>query len=165
MARKSTQRTILPSVLDRLIDHEPANRAEPRSWRSQSLKELKDSVRRDLEWMLNARRTPAEPPASAKELRRSVYNYGLPDSTGVALRSQDERARLARAVEGAISAFEPRLVNVRVSISPVAPSAKVVHFQIEALLRTEPAPERVYFDSTLELTSGEYEIEGESRAG
>jgi type VI secretion system protein ImpF len=68
-------------------------------------------------------------------------------------------------VEATISAFEPRLVNVSVSISPAAPAAKVVHFQIEALLRTEPAPERVYFDSTLELSSGEYEIEGETRAG
>jgi type VI secretion system protein ImpF len=165
MARKTTHRTILPSVLDRLIDREPGNRAEPHSWRTQSLKELKDSVRRDLEWLLNTRRTPAEAPASAKELRRSVYHYGLPDSTGLALRSQEERSRLARAVEATISAFEPRLVNVSVSISPAAPAAKVVHFQIEALLRTEPAPERVYFDSTLELSSGEYEIEGETRAG
>lgn len=40
-----------------------------------------------------------------------------------------------------------------------------IHFQIEALLRTEPSPERVYFDSTLELTSGEYQVEGEERAG
>jgi len=164
LAKKSTQRTILPSVLDRLIDREPANRAEPLSWRTQSLKELKDSVRRDLEWLLNARRTPAEPPTTAKELWRSVYCYGLPDSTGLALRSSEERSRLARAVEAAISAFEPRLVNVSVIIPPAPAAAKVVHFQIEAMLRTEPAPERVYFDSTLELTSGEYEVEGEARA-
>jgi hypothetical protein len=32
------------------------------------------------------------------------------------------------------------------------------------LLRTDPAPARVSFDTTLELTSGEYEIEGESHA-
>jgi len=165
VARKSSERTILPSVLDRLIDREPGNRAEPSSWRTQSLKELKASVRRDLEWLLNARRNPIDPPASAKELRRSVYFYGLPDSTGIALRSQDERSRLARVVEAAVSAFEPRLVNVRVSIPPTPPAAKVVHFQIEALLRTEPAPERVFFDSTLELISGEYEVEGETRAG
>jgi type VI secretion system protein ImpF len=164
VAKKSTQRTILPSVLDRLIDREPANRAEPQSWRTQSLKELKDSVRRDLEWLLNARRTPAEPPITSKELWRSVYCYGLADSTGVALRSAEQRSRLARAVETAISSFEPRLVNVTVTIPPAAPAAKVVHFQIEAMLRTHPAPERVYFDSTLELTSGEFEVEGEPRA-
>ena len=95
----------------------------------------------------------------------SVYTYGLPDSTGLALRSADERARLARAVEFAISTFEPRLVNVSVTIPAMAPSSMKVHFQIEALLHTEPAPERVYFDSTLELSSGEYEVEGEAGAG
>jgi type VI secretion system protein ImpF len=165
VARKSSERTILPSVLDRLIDKEPGNRAEPSNWRTQSLKEVKASVRRDLEWLLNARRNPVEAPASAKELRRSVYSYGLPDSTGIALRSQEERSRLARAVEAAISAFEPRLINVRVTVPPAAVGAKVVHFQIEAVLRTEPAPERVFFDSTLELISGTYEVEGEARAG
>jgi len=155
---------MLPSVLDRLIDYEPANRNEPQSWRTQSLKELKNSVRRDLEWLLNSRRTPEEPPLASKELWRSVYCFGLPDSTGLALRSNEERKRLSYAVEQAVAAFEPRLVNVTVTVPPVAPAAKVVHFQIEALLRTEPAPERVYFDSVLELTSGEYEVEGEARA-
>jgi type VI secretion system protein ImpF len=165
VARKSTPRTILPSVLDRLIDREPGNRSEPANWRTQSLKELKDSVRRDLEWLLNARRIPIEPRAALKELWHSVYTYGLPDSTGLALRSAEDRARLARAVEFAISTFEPRLVNVSVTIPATAPSSMKVHFQIEALLHTEPAPERVYFDSTLELSSGEYEVEGEARAG
>jgi len=165
VAKKSAQYTMLPSVLDRLIDREPNNRNEPQSWRSQSLKELKDSVRRDLEWLLNARRTPAEAPASAKELWRSVYSYGLPDSTGISLRSPEERGRLARAVEAAVAAFEPRLVNVVVSVPAIEAGSKVIHFQIEALLRTEPSPERVYFDSTLELISGEYEVEGEARAG
>ncbi len=155
---------MLPSVLDRLIDHEPANRAEPQSWRAQSLKEMKDAVRRDLEWLLNSRRTPQEPLLTSKELWRSVYCFGLPDSTGLALRSSDERKRLSHAVEAAVAAFEPRLVNVRVTIPPASPTAKVIHFQIEALLRTEPAPERVYFDSVLELTSGQYEVEGEQRA-
>lgn len=165
MARKDTQRTLLPSVLDRLIDREPANRAEPQSWRVQSAKEMKAAVRRDLEWLLNARRTPVEPPGSSKNLWRSVYCFGLPDSTGISVRSEDERTRLARAVEQAITYFEPRLTNVSVSIPTTAASSKVVHFQIEALLRTEPAPERIYFDSTLELISGEYEVEDEARAG
>ena len=101
---------------------------------------------------------------TSKELWRSVYCFGLPDSTGLALRSSDERKRLSHAVEAAVAAFEPRLVNVRVTIPPAAPTAKVIHFQIEALLRTEPSPERVYFDSVLELTSGQYEVEGEARA-
>jgi type VI secretion system protein ImpF len=165
VARRAIPKSIQPSVLDRLIDREPNHRNEPASWRTQSLKELKSSVRRDLEWLLNSRRTPLEPPQSFKELWHSIYCYGLPDSTGLALRSVEDRARLARAVEFAISAFEPRLTHVAVNIPAAAPSSMKVHFQIEALLHTEPAPERIYFDSTLELTSGEYQVEGEERAG
>jgi len=155
---------MLPSVLDRLIDRDPTNRNEPQTWRTQSIKELKDSVRRDLEWLLNSRRTPIEPPDSAKELWQSVYCFGLPDTTGLALRSTDDRKRLGTVVEIAIAAFEPRLQNVKVSVPAATPSARIVHFQIEALLRMEPAPERVFFDTKLEISSGEYQVEGEARA-
>lgn len=165
MAKKpSQQRAILPSLIDRLIDREPGNRKEAQDARNQSLKELKDSVRRDLEWLLNSRRCPVEPAPSAKELWRSVYCFGLPDITGVALRSGEDRNRLARMVETVVATFEPRLQNVTVSMKPVALDSHVLRFQIEALLRTEPAPARVFFDTTLELTKGEYEVAGETRA-
>ena len=66
MARKSHERSIRPSLLDRLIDEEPGNRGEAPDRRAQSLKELKDSVRRDLEWLLNSRRPPVEPAQSRR---------------------------------------------------------------------------------------------------
>ena len=164
MAKLGTQRTIQPSLIDRLIDREPENRKEAQEMRNQSLRELKDAVRRDLEWLLNSRRSPAEPPESAKELWRSVYCFGLPDITGASLSSGDDRQRLARMVEAAIATYEPRLQNVTVSMKPVAGEIHVLRFQIEGLLRTEPAPARVFFDTTLELTKGEYEVTGDTRA-
>ena len=164
MAKLGTQRTIQPSLIDRLIDREPENRKEAQEMRNQSLRELKDAVRRDLEWLLNSRRSPAEPPESAKELWRSVYCYGLPDITGVSLSSGDDRQRMARMVESAIATYEPRLLNVTVSMKPATGEVHVLRFQIEGLLRTEPAPARVFFDTTLELTKGEYEVTGDSRA-
>jgi type VI secretion system protein ImpF len=163
--KRLSSKTLQPSVLDRLIDMEPNNRNEATSSRAQSFKEMKDSVRRDLEWLLNTTRSIVEPPSAARELWKSVYCYGLPDITGVGLKSQDERRRLARVVEVAIADFEPRLMNVVVSI-PQATASRIVHFQIEALLRMEPAPERVFFDTTLELISGQYEVKGDvPRAG
>jgi type VI secretion system protein ImpF len=164
MARKSHERSIKPSLLDRLIDEEPRNRAEAPDRRAQSLKELKDSVRRDLEWLLNSRRPPVEPAPTAKELWRSVYCYGLPDTTGLAVTSAEDRNRMARMVATAVAAFEPRLMNVTVTMQPAAASTRVLHFQIEALLRMEPTPARVFFDTKLELTSGEYEVTGDARA-
>jgi len=164
VAKKPYQHVLQPSLIDRLIDREPGNRKEAQDSRNQSLKELKDSVRRDLEWLLNSRRCPVEPPASAKELRRSVYFYGLPDTTGMSIASGEDRNRLARMLEGVVSAYEPRLLNVTVSMKPVTADSHVLRFQIEALLRSEPAPARVFFDTTLELTKGEYEVAGETRA-
>ena len=164
MAGKPIDRSIRPSLLDRLIDEEPGNRNEAPDRRAQSLKELKDSVRRDLEWLLNSRRSPAEPALSAKELWRSVYCYGLPDTTGLAMTSAEDRTRMARMVASAVAAFEPRLTNVTVSMDPPTASSRVLHFQIEGLLKMEPSPARVFFDTKLELSSGEYEVTGDDRA-
>src|SRR5205085_952010 len=47
---------LVPSVLDRLLDDDPAVTTEPARNRSQMLRELKLSVRRDIESLLNARR-------------------------------------------------------------------------------------------------------------
>ena len=164
MAKRSLERSIERSLLDRLIDDEPRNRAEAPDRRSQSLKELKDSVRRDIEALLNSRRSPAEPALSAKELWRSVYCYGLPDTTGMAMASPEDRHRMAQMVGSTITAFEPRLRNVSVTLEPGSPSSRILHFRIEALLHLEPSPARVYFDTTLELISGEYEVTGDARA-
>jgi type VI secretion system protein ImpF len=163
MARKPAGPALLPSLLDRLIDREPHNRLEAAGARAQSLEELHESVRRDLEWLLNTRRPPVPSASLGKQLTRSVYSYGLPDTTGLSASSDEDRSRLARLMETAIAQFEPRLTNVSVTI-PAAPHGRLLHFQIAALLRAEPAPARVYFDTTLELTSGEYAIQGNSRA-
>lgn len=46
---------ITPSIVDRLLDFEPTNPNEAPKSRSQGMRELKQSVRRDLEWLLNTR--------------------------------------------------------------------------------------------------------------
>jgi type VI secretion system protein ImpF len=121
-------------------------------------------VRRDLEWLLNSRRPPWEPAPAAKELWRSVYCYGLPDTTSLAMTSDEDRNRMVRMVASAVAAFEPRLMNVRVNMEPASSTSRVLHFQIEALLRMEPSPARVFFDTTLELANGEYAVAGDDRA-
>ena len=37
----------------------------------------------------------------------------------------------------------------------------MVRFQVEALLRMDPSPEHVVFDTVLEVARGEYAVEGE----
>lgn len=152
------------SLLDRLIDREPAVRAEAIATQAQSLRDLKISIRRDLEFLLNARRPPVEIPEGSQELQHSVFYYGLPDISGLAVSSSKDQKVLMAMIERVIADYEPRLTNVVVSLQPTPGKARVLRFVIEALLLIEPAPERIAFDTTLELTSGEYSVEGKDRA-
>ena len=62
--------------------------------------------------------------------------------------------------------FEPRLRGIKVvPLEPVAGSPHVMRFQIDGLLEMDPAPEHISFDTTLQLSSGEYQVKGDSSAG
>ena len=153
MPRKPGDSPVTLSVLDRLIDEEPKVRAEAPPTRSQSVRDLKNALRRDLEWLLNTRQPIDPPPEDATELPRSLYMYGLPDITSMSLSSLEDRQRLGRVMETVIANFEPRLANLKVRFAET-PEAEshVLRFVIEGLLRIDPAPEYVTFDTVLEVT-------------
>lgn len=162
MSRPDPDLAVTISILDRLIDLNPDVSADPPANRTQSVRQLKASLRRDLEWLLNTRRNPDEVPETYEELFRSLYNYGLPDVTSMGLNSPRDRQRLLRMVEQTIEIFEPRLTQVRVSaIDNTSSGPRILRFQIEGLLKMDPAPEQVLFDTVLQLNSGEYQIKGD----
>jgi type VI secretion system protein ImpF len=162
MPAPNTQGPVTLSVLDRLIDQEPKNRSEALPTYAQTLRTLKASLRRDLESLLNARRTLQEAPDSASELQRSVYHYGLPDLTSLSARSATDQNKLLKIIETTVTNFEPRLANVKVSLAPVTGNNRLLRFVIEGMLRIDPAPEHVAFDTVLELASGQYEVRGQA---
>ena len=152
-------------LLDRLIDNDPKSPADSPVSRAQSVRLLKISVRRDLEWLLNTRRNPEEAPDSMKELSQSLYNYGLPDFSSFSVNAPRDRDRLLLELEDALALFEPRLRDVRVSlIEAPAGYSRMLRFQIEGMLVMDPVAERVSFDTTLQLNSGEYQVRGEAGA-
>ncbi len=156
---------VTASVLDRLIDREPRQLDDSQVSRSQSVRQLKAGLRRDLEWLLNTRRNPQPAPDSMVEVSQSVYNYGLPDFATVSLNNPKDRDWLLVEVERCVAVFEPRLRDVRVSfLEAPGLNARTLHFQIEGLLEMDPAPEQVSFDTILQLTSGDYQIRGERSA-
>jgi type VI secretion system protein ImpF len=160
MARQD-ELVVTPSVLDRLIDLEPRQAEDSPSSRAQSVRRLRSSVRRDLEWLLNTRRNPDEAPESMAELSHSVYNYGLPDFSAVNWNSSKDRDWLLLEVERTVAMFEPRLKDVRVTLLDEPGLNRTLHFQIEGMLQMDPAPEQVSFDTVLQLTNGEYQIRGD----
>lgn len=161
MARGAGETTITISVLDRLIDAEPDNRLENPLSRSQSVRLLKNAVRRDLEWLLNTRRIADPPDEGLKEVCRSTHVYGLPDLSAISVGSSGDRNRLVRQLLSAINLFEPRLTNVRVVLVEVPDSGKKdVRLRIEAMLRMDPVPEPISFDTVIELKSGNCHLSG-----
>ena len=165
MARKPADSPVTVSVFDRLIDHDTKIRAEAPSTRLQSMREMKAGLRRDLEWLLNTRQPLDEVPQGATVLPHSLFTYGLPDITSMSVNSTDDRDRLARIMETALLRFEPRLANPKVKfVHSGEGKAHVIRFAIEGLLRIDPAPEYVSFDTVLELVSRAYDVKGEPGA-
>jgi type VI secretion system protein ImpF len=165
MDRNGGQFAVTLSVLDRLIDEEPGMLDRVQVSRAESVRALKSSVRRDLEWLLNTRRTAVPPPDSLRELSRSAYVFGLPDFSAYSLASAPDRARLMRDLHWAEKTFEPRLDQVHIVPVEDDPLSHALHFRIDGLLVMDPAPERVTFDTVLELTSGQYQVKGDANAG
>ena len=158
MALNPQQRPVQQSILDRLLDAEPYSTVEAPQTRSQSIRQLKAALRRDLEWLLNTRQC-IETVDGFPELRTSVFTYGLPDITSIRLESGQDEQRLLRAMETAIQVIEPRLANVRViAVEPLTKRARELRFHIEGLLLLDPAPELIAFDTTLDVSRGDYEV-------
>jgi type VI secretion system protein ImpF len=154
---------LLPSVLDRLIDTAPDVRREPSRGRNQTLRELKQAVRRDLENLLNTRVRCVPWPSELKEIKRSLVNYGIPDLTGSSFGSAKEREEFCRTIRGIIAQYETRLKNLSVRLVDSSESIdRTIRFHIDAVLHAEPAPEPIQFDSTLRLTTATFEVKGES---
>lgn len=179
MQPRDTDRTVRLSVLDRLLADadDPASddasgaaddaarvRKTGTPW-SRSVTQHKASLLRDLEWLLNTRRTIEPAPASHPETQRSVHHFGLPDLTSMAAGADDVRRRLLRQVEEAIQLFEPRLSRVRVLAGEDAPGGgREVRFTVEGVLQMDPEPERVSFETVLETSSGTFRLNGGARA-
>lgn len=149
---------ITPSILDRLLDFDPKVSTEAPKSRSRGIQELKQSVRRDLEWLLNTRHTADKVPEDLEEVNKSIAIYGLPDFTGLSSKNSDDRKNLIRSVETALRVFEPRFMNLKVTLEEINSVERGVRFRIQATLRVEPTPEPVVFDTVLQMGSGGFEV-------
>jgi type VI secretion system protein ImpF len=165
MPRWEPEQIVTQSILERLIDLQPNSGVETPPTRAQSVRQLKAALRRDLEWLLNTRRTPDPAGEEYRETSKSLFNYGLPDITSFNWESARDRTRLARFIEDVVHTYEPRIGRLRVvPIEADAGNRHILRFQIEGMLEMDPAPEHVSFDTVLQLTSGEYQVKGEPSA-
>ena len=156
-----------PSLLDRLTDHEPDRSQEPRDARILSEGQMRESVRRDLTWLLNTTHLAAVQDLSAyPEVQRSVINYGILDLAGQTLSGVDEGA-LERAIREAVLLFEPRLLRETLKLKVLADDENghnTLVFDIEGEMWAEPVPRAVFLRTEINLEDGVARVE-EVRAG
>ncbi|ROS00044.1 type VI secretion system protein ImpF [Sinobacterium caligoides] len=114
------------------------------------LQELKEGVRFDLECLFNARYRCFSADSKYQHLEDSLLNYGLPDLSTINLSTQVARVKFCRQIEETITKFDPRIKSARVSASDnIDHDDPSIRFRVEARLFTNPAPETVIFDSSL----------------
>jgi type VI secretion system protein ImpF len=148
-------------LFDRLVDRDPRLHHELRPTRTLDRRGLRESVRRELEQLFNTRcpfpshRLPIQ--------ERTVIDYGVPDFTVFSARSYDDRVRLADLLRRTIEAFEPRLIDVHVSLELQPGNDLALVGIIEAKVLTDTVPEPVSFETALDMKEGKIEVHAGSR--
>lgn len=151
------------SVLDRLLDDEPDVATEPVHSQAQVLRTLRQSVRRDLENLLNTRYRCVSWPPNLDQLENSLVNYGIPDFTSAGYDAGEDSTWLLSAIENAIRMFEPRVTRVKVHpLESGAALSRTLSFRIDAELNVESFSESLRFESALDATTGQFSVEGTS---
>jgi type VI secretion system protein ImpF len=132
-----------------------------------SMRRLRESVQRDLGWLLNsASLDTTEDLTPYPHVAKSVANYGMPSFAGTALHSIDPNVTAARIRE-AIENFEPRLSNVQVIVDSEegeGRDAMTLSFRIEGELWGQPLTQHVVLHTHIDVETGDVRV-GESTAG
>lgn len=154
MASMNKKKHIRPSILDRLLDDDPQSNVEPMENQHQRLQELRSSVRRDLENLLNTRYRIIKPADEYREVESSLLNYGLPDLATVNISDLEKRREFTHTLERIIKHYEPRFKDVKIQYQDNKDQTdRTLKFRIDATLYADPAPEVIVFDSILEPIS------------
>ena len=155
---ESARRPQLP-LLDRLIDDAPDVQRDPPLSAAEAVAMLRRSVRRDIEALLNARRRWRSWPEGYGELALSPVGYGISDFSAGAFNDPAQRDRLRSQIEAMVRRFEPRLTQVRVVLVESDNTLDAtLRLRIEALLRTDPAPEPIAFDTLIDVATAEVQV-------
>jgi len=156
------QRAQLP-LLDRLIDDAPDVAHDPPLAAAAAVAMLRRSVRRDIEALLNARRRWRSWSPGYTELAESPVGYGISDFAAGAFNDPAQRDRLRYQIEQTIRRFEPRLAEVHVVLLDADNTLEAtLRLRIEGMLRVEPAPEPIAFDTLVDAATAEVQVKSNS---
>jgi len=159
MAENIDKRPVLASLLDRLTDDEPDREQEVPVVGRKLDRQLRESMRRDIEGFLNTRRRALPLPAELTNVQGTILDYGIPDFVGRTLASERRRKQFLRTIEDYLRRHEPRFKSVSLEmLGNVDEVERSFHFRIDAVVYAEPAPESLLFDSRVEPVSRLFKV-------
>ena len=140
-------------LFERLTDENPNTPGEAQPFRIYGVTALRESVQRELSRLLNTRSPALGGPMDERD--RTVIDYGIPDFSHVGPASTTDLRHLAQVLEQAITAYEPRLQQVHITLETAKSSQSVVRGAIAASLVVGTVNEPVSFPLVLSLKTGE----------
>lgn len=152
--RQQPPQELLPSFLDRLIDAGTDNSTYQKGY---TVQQMIDSVRADLEDLLNTRQSRMMADCPYREVKRSIVAYGLPDLNSIPGITAGASDSIGQILEEQIQEFEPRMKKIRVIIVDDGKDERRVKFHVDGLLCVDPAPE-IGFETVVELSTGQASI-------
>lgn len=154
----------MPTVLDRLFDDAVAQ-TQDHLLRGLTLEQMKDSVARDIEALLNSRMALSDESLQPyPNARDSVMSFGMSDFVGKSLERADDRTEVCLKIKQAISRHEPRLRDVNVTLVGSNTRMHAISFSVTAILLLDPAAEPISFDALLQPTTQQYSVSHARRA-
>ncbi len=162
MADLINSENLQPSLLDRLTDNRPDKQHESRDERTLNFRRLKQSVVRDLEWLLNTGSlSPADDLSDYPAVRHSVLNYGVSGIVGSHVSGVNPEL-LVKMLRQAVIDFEPRILPATLSIHIIKSDngnpMNNLAFEIDGQLWAHPLPEHLHVRTTMDLELGTFEL-------
>lgn len=159
MVELNSMERLQPCLLDRLTDDEPDKTEESRHQRIISLKRYKESVERDLMWLLNASaHLPVEGQDDREfrledypEASRSVLNYGTRQLAGLV--APDMRAMEVELVQ-ALLVFEPRIIRRSLDVRARLERNQLT-IELRGQLWADPMPEELFMSTRIDVETGQ----------
>ncbi|KIN70274.1 Type VI secretion system lysozyme-related protein [Sulfitobacter noctilucae] len=162
MADNLLSERLQPSLLDRLTDDAPNEKAESRTHRAIDISRLREIIKRDLSWLLNTNNLGKTLDANRyPHAARSVLNYGVTEVAGEYSTSQ--RAEMIRkSILNAIAIHEPRIIRGSAAVELRTEQSKgetQIAFDIHADMWAQPMPLELYLRSKVDMASGEVTLD------
>ena len=150
MNEKVDEQLVL-SLIDKLRDDDPQIEAQQNPSVHRRMDIFRESLRRDIESLLNSHKRFIPIPSIFPEVARSFISFGVPDFANEGYSTKDHRERLRNEIHRALTLHEPRLTAIQVELLEAGDGDRgQIRFRITAQARSAPQSEDVTFSTAVE---------------